>query len=228
MAPDSSARISASLAPVRVWDPYVRLFHWLLVAGILASWISGENGWMDLHYRIGLCVMGLVIFRILWGLVGSRTARFTHFVKGPGAVFSYTKTILKRKPSFTFGHNAGGGAMVVLLLLLVLGQASSGLFNSDDVLFEGPFYEQVPDSVSRLMGFLHGTLFNLLLVLVALHIAVIALYLVWKRENLVRAMVTGRALLPKENGEADFASPFRALIVAVIAAIPPVAIYVLN
>ena len=228
MAPDSSAQSSASLAPVRVWDPYVRLFHWLLVSGIVAAWITGNEGRMDLHYKIGLGVLGLVIFRILWGLVGSRTARFTHFVKGPGAVLRYMKSMLKRKPSFAFGHNAGGGAMVVVLLLVVLVQASSGLFNSDDILFEGPFYAKVPDSVSRLMGFLHGSLFNLLLLLVGLHLAVIALYLVWKRENLVRAMVTGRALLPKENGEADFASPLRALVVAVIAAIPPIAIYVLN
>jgi cytochrome b len=228
MAHDSSVRSAEALTPVRVWDPYVRLFHWLLVTGIVACWISGENGWMDLHYQIGLGVLGLVIFRILWGLVGSRTARFTHFVKGPGAVLGYMRTMFKRKPSFAFGHNAGGGAMVVVLLLVILVQASSGLFNTDDVLFEGPFYGKVSDSLSRLMGFLHGTLFNLLLVLVGLHIAVIALYLLWKRENLVRAMVTGRALLPKSNGEADFASPFRALVVAVIAAIPPIAIYVLN
>jgi cytochrome b len=95
-------------------------------------------------------------------------------------------------------------------------------------MFEGPFYSKVSEGVSRFMGFIHGWMFNLLLVLVILHVAVIALYFFWKRENLVRAMVTGRALLPKQNGEADFASPFRALVVAVVAAVPPVAIYVLN
>jgi cytochrome b len=224
----------ADLAPVRVWDPYVRVFHWLLVLGIAASWLSGENGWMETHYQIGLGVGWLVLFRILWGVVGSRTARFTHFLKGPGAVFAYMKTMFARKPSHAFGHNAGGGLMVLVLLLAVGIQVFSGLFNHDDVLFEGPLYDNVPDWATHLAGFVHGRLFNILLALIALHVLVIAVYYFWKRENLVRAMVTGRALLPlngsgaKGNGEADFASPLRALIVAAIAAVPPIAIYVLN
>lgn len=197
--------------------------------GIVACWISGEYGWMETHYQIGLGVGWLVIFRILWGFVGSRTARFTHFLKGPGAVFAYMKTMFARKPSHAFGHNAGGGLMVLVLLLAVGIQAFSGLFNNDDVLFEGPFYDNVPDWATHLAGFVHGRLFNVLLALIALHVLVIAVYYFWKRENLVRAMVTGRALLPqKGNGEADFASPLRALIVAAIAAVPPIAIYVLN
>jgi cytochrome b len=228
MAPESSAAI-AELAPVRVWDPYVRVFHWLLVIGLAASWITGENEWYETHYQIGLGVGWLVIFRILWGFVGSRTARFTHFLKGPGAVLAYTKTMLARKPSHAFGHNAGGGLMVLVLLLAVGIQAFSGLFNTDDVLFDGPFFDNAPESVTDFAGFVHAWLFNILLALIALHVLVIAMYLFWKRENLVRAMVTGRALLPANgNGEADFASPLRALIVAAIAAVPPIAIYVLN
>jgi cytochrome b len=138
-----------------------------------------------------------------------------------------------RKPSHAYGHNAGGGLMVIVLLLAIGIQAFSGLFNSDDVLFDGPFYDNVSDSVSKFAGFVHGRLFNILLALIALHILVIAMYRIWKRENLVRAMITGRALLPrasgaKGNGEADFASPFRALIVAAIAAVPPILVYVLN
>jgi cytochrome b len=227
MAPDSSAAV-AELAPVRVWDPYVRAFHWLLVIGIAASWFTGENEWMETHYQIGLGVGWLILFRILWGFVGSPTARFTHFIKGPGAVFAYMKTMFARKPSHAFGHNAGGGLMVLVLLLAVGIQAFSGLFNADDVLFEGPFYDNVSESTAKFAGFVHGRLFNILLALIALHVLVIAIYYLWKRENLVRAMVTGRAFLPKGNGEADFASPFRALIVAAIAAVPPILIYVLN
>jgi cytochrome b len=227
MAPESSA-VVAELAPVRVWDPYVRLFHWLLVIGIAASWITGENEWMETHYQVGLCVGWLILFRILWGFVGSPTARFTHFIKGPGAVFAYMKTMFVRKPSHAFGHNAGGGLMVLVLLLAVGVQAFSGLFNADDVLFEGPFYDNVSESTAKFAGFVHGRLFNILLALIALHVLVIAIYFFWKRENLVRAMVTGRVLLPSRNGEADFASPFRALIVAAAAAVPPILIYVLN
>jgi cytochrome b len=227
MAPDSSAAV-AELAPVRVWDPYVRAFHWLLVIGIAASWITGENEWMETHYQVGLGVGWLILFRILWGFVGSPTARFTHFIKGPGAVVAYTKTMFARKPSHAFGHNAGGGLMVLVLLLAVGIQAFSGLFNADDVLFEGPFYDNVSEATAKFAGFVHGRLFNILLALIALHVLVIAIYFFWKRENLVRAMITGRALLPSRNGEADFASPFRALIVAAIAAVPPILIYVLN
>ncbi|MDQ7246726.1 cytochrome b/b6 domain-containing protein [Dongia sedimenti] len=231
MAPDSSTM--ADLAPVRVWDPYVRAFHWLLVIGIVASWITGENEWYETHYQVGLGVGWLVLFRILWGFVGSRTARFTQFIKGPAAVLGYAKTLFARKPSHSFGHNAAGGLMVLVLLLAVGIQSFSGLFNTDDVLFDGPLYDNAPESVTDLAGFVHAWLFNILLALIALHVLVIALYLFWKRENLVRAMVTGRAFLPrpngpKGNGEADFASPLRALIVAAIAAVPPIAVYVLN
>ena len=227
MAPNSSS-VVAELAPVRVWDPYVRVFHWLLVIGIAASWITGEKEWYETHYQIGLGVGWLIIFRILWGFVGSPTARFTHFIKGPGAVFGYMKTMFARKPSHAYGHNAGGGLMVIVLLLAVGIQAFTGLFNTDDVLFDGPLYDNVPESFSKLAGFVHARLFNILLALIVLHVLVIAIYFVWKRENLVRAMVTGRAFLPKGNGEVDFASPFRALIVAAIAAVPPILIYVLN
>jgi cytochrome b len=227
MAPDSSPE----LAPVRVWDPYVRAFHWLLVIGIAGAWVSGENGWMETHYQIGLGIGGLVLFRILWGFVGSATARFAHFIKGPVAVLAYLKTVSARKPSHAFGHNAGGGLMVVVLLLVVGIQAFSGLFNADDVVFEGPFYDNVSEATAKFAGFVHGRMFNILLALIALHVLVIAVYRFWKHENLVRAMVTGRAWLPKAangNGEAAFASPFRALIVAAIAAVPPILVYALN
>ncbi|HVO01441.1 MAG TPA: cytochrome b/b6 domain-containing protein [Candidatus Cybelea sp.] len=234
MANEVASR-SAPVRSVPVWDPYVRLFHWLLVIGMAAAWWTGKSGPMDLHYKLGLIVLFLVIFRLLWGLVGSPTARFAHFLKGPSAVFSYMRTMALPKPSFSFGHNAGGGVMVAVLLIVVLIQDASGLFNTDDVLFEGPFYNAVPESFSRLMGFIHAQFFNLVLVLVALHVAVIALYLVWKRENLVRAMVTGRARLPEPvaraaeaNGETRFASPFRALACAAVAAAVPIAIYYLG
>jgi len=124
--------------------------------------------------------------------------------------------------------------MVLVLLLAVGIQGFAGLFNTDDVLFDGPLYDNAPDWATHLAGVVHARMFNILLALIALHVLVIALYYFWKRENLVRAMVTGRALLPlkgsgaKGNGEADFASPLRALIVAAIAAVPPIAIYVMN
>jgi cytochrome b len=220
---------------IPIWDPFVRLFHWLLVIGIGVSWWSGEYGRMDLHYKSGLTILGLVIFRILWGLFGSPSARFSHFLKGPSAVAAYLRRIMVPKPSHSFGHNAAGGAMVLVLLLAVLVQATSGLFNTDDIVFDGPLYDNVPEWFSDKMGFVHDRLFNVLLALIALHIAVILFYRFWKGENLVAAMITGRARLPrnvaeqaKKNGETRFASPLRAVFLAAIAAATPLAIYWLN
>ncbi|HEY4164221.1 MAG TPA: cytochrome b/b6 domain-containing protein [Dongiaceae bacterium] len=220
---------------IRIWDPFVRLFHWLLVIGIGFCWWSGETGRMDLHYQCGLVVLGLVIFRILWGLLGSPSARFSHFLKGPGAVIAYLRHIMLPKPSHSFGHNAAGGAMVMGLLLAILVQTVSGLFNTDDIVFDGPFYGKVPEWFSDKMGFIHDQLFNPLLALIGLHIAVILFYRLWKRENLVAAMITGRARLPQgvaeraeKNGETRFASPLKAVLLVVIAAAIPAAIYWLN
>jgi cytochrome b len=235
MAPDRKPETVQPSVPVPIWDPFVRLFHWSLVIGIGVAWWSGETGRMDIHYQSGLVVLGLVIFRILWGLFGSPSARFSHFLKGPGAVIGYLRHILRPKPSHSFGHNAAGGAMVMVLLLAIFVQTASGLFNTDDIVFDAPFYGKVPEWFSDKMGVIHEQLFNPLLALIGLHIAVILFYRLWKRENLVAAMITGRARLPqtvaeraRESGETRFASPLKALLLAVIAAAVPAAIYWLD
>jgi cytochrome b len=223
------------LVPVPVWDIWVRLFHWALVVVIAASFITDQVGDLDSHYIAGLAVLGLVIFRILWGLVGSPTARFTHFIRGPRAILAYLKYALGRRPSFSFGHNPAGAAMVAVLLFLLLMQAISGLFNTDDILFEGPLYDNASSAITGFMGSWHARFGNAILALILLHVVVVLLYRLVKGENLVRAMIFGKARLPRpvatavtRSGEAKFASPLKAILCAAIAAAVPLAIHSLN
>lgn len=230
--PTSSA---PELVPVPVWDIWVRLFHWALVVVITASFVTDQVGDLDSHYIAGLGVLGLVIFRLLWGIVGSPTARFASFVKGPGAIVTYARHALRRRPSFSFGHNPAGAVMVIVLLLLLLAQAVSGLFNGDDILFEGPLYDNASGAVTSFMGRWHGLFGDIILILILVHVGVVLLYRLLKSENLLSAMILGKARLPRpvadavnKNGEANFASPLKALICAVIAAAVPLAIHWLN
>lgn len=232
---ESGRTAETDLVPVPVWDIWVRLFHWALVVVIAASFITDQVGDLDSHYIAGLAVLGLVIFRILWGLVGSPTARFTHFIRGPRAILAYLKYALGRRPSFSFGHNPAGAAMVAVLLFLLLMQAVSGLFNTDDILFEGPLYDNASSAVAGFMGSWHARFGNAILALIFIHVVVVLLYRLVKGENLVRAMILGKARLPRpvatavtRNGEAVFASPLKAILCAVIAAAVPLAIHSLN
>src|SRR5262245_5960322 len=118
---------------VRVWDLPVRLFHWTLVVLLAVSYFTGKTGgaWMKLHFWSGYAILALVLFRIVWGFVGSTTARFSDFVKGPKASLIYLGDLLRGHASWVIGHNPLGGAMVVLLLFAVLAQVSAGLFAAD-------------------------------------------------------------------------------------------------
>jgi len=221
------------LVDVPVWDLPVRLFHWLFAVFFAISWIVGQIGERDLHYQSGMVLLGLVIFRLLWGVVGSPTARFRHFVRRPGAAVRYLRHAFKeRLPSHSFGHNAAGGLMVLALVLLVGLQAVSGMSSTDDVLFDGPLYGRWPDWFGSFLEKVHKPLAILLLALALLHILAVVVYRAVKRENLVRAMIVGRARLPRsvaemaqQDGSAKSAPLWRALVCAVIAAAVPLAIH---
>jgi cytochrome b len=215
------------LQRLKVWDPWVRAFHWLLVIGLVLAWYSAEYGFGGLgktwHMRIGTAVLGLIVFRVLWGLVGSQTARFSHFVKGPGTVRGYLKSLRRRDPT-PIGHNPLGGWAVVALLLLAAAQPITGLFASDDILASGYLANDVPPGVQDAIGGLHKDLFWVLLGFVGLHVVVTVAYLPLKRENLIRWMVTGRRPAPASWREPWFASPLRALACVAVAAGVAVAI----
>jgi len=186
----SPAPLEGSPQPgkVRVWDLPTRLFHWLLVALLGFSWWTAEQGELDLHIWSGLAVMALLIFRLLWGAFGSSTARFASFVRGPGAVAGYLAGKWRG-----IGHNPLGGLSVVAILAAVAVQVGLGLFASDeDGLGEGPLARLSSLEASEQATDLHKQFFDVLLVVVVVHVAAIAFYRLRGRD-LLWPMITGRA-----------------------------------
>jgi len=175
---------------VAVWDLPIRLFHWLIVAAIAVSWWSAETRLMNIHRYSGYSLLGLLVFRMYWGIVGSPTARFAHFVRGPGAIARYVREPAAHAAP---GHNPLGGWSVIAMLGLLITQVAIGLFVTDiDGLESGPLSYLVSFEASRALAEAHEIIFNVLLALIALHVAAILFYLFARRQNLIGAMVTGR------------------------------------
>ncbi len=177
-----------------VWDLPLRAFHWLFAASILASWATATAGfnWMQWHIRLGKWMIGLLSFRVIWGFVGPRHARFTSFLSGPRTMWRYAKGLTGRgEPVHTVGHNPLGGVMVIIMLLLVAFQVSTGLFATDDIAWQGPYYPAVSSATAHYLTRLHHLNFNLIWAAIALHVGAIAYYDFIKRQHLVPAMVTG-------------------------------------
>ncbi len=236
MAARKQARTQATRADtartqtVKVWDIWVRAFHWLLVAALVLAWYSGEYGFDELgaktwHMRIGMVVLGLVIFRVLWGFVGSETARFSQFLRGPRAIMDYLRASRRGEPT-PIGHNPIGGWAVVVLLLIAAAQPLTGLFATDDILASGYLADDVPQAIQGAIGGWHKPMFNVLLALAGLHVLAIVAYR-FKGENLTRWMIVGRRPAPIHWRRPRFASPVRALACAAVAAVVAVGIPVI-
>jgi cytochrome b len=212
--------MSKPAAPTsRIWDPTIRLFHWLLVGLIAFSWWSGEQHDMDNHRLSGYAILALLVFRIFWGFAGPRTARFSSFVRGPGAVLAYVKGLGSRKGHLADGHNPLGGWSVIAMLAVIALMVGAGLFASDvDGIESGPLATYISFEQSEAAADLHETVFNGILALVALHVLAVAFYLVWKRQNLVRAMITGRRAVEDGESPAELRwSPVLAVLGVVLA-----------
>lgn len=164
---------------VRVWDPLVRLFHWSLVAAIAVAWIAEEGEW--LHRKAGYVALGLVGFRVVWGLIGPRHARFSDFLRGPFTALRYLMDEITGRARRHIGHNPAGGAMVIALILDVAATGFTGWLSTTDAYFGVDWVSET-----------HEVLANLMLVLIGLHLAGVLLASLRHGENLARAMVTGR------------------------------------
>jgi cytochrome b len=180
---------------IRVWDVPVRLFHWTLVILIATSYFTAKAGgdWMQLHFLSGYAIFTLLLFRIAWGFVGSTTARFSNFVKGPSAAFHHLAELAGTDRPRDVGHNPLGGAMVMVLIFGVLAQVAAGLFSAgtDAATVNGPLAPLIADKwIERATAF-HHLWINVLLVLVGIHVLAAIGYLVWKRQNLIGAMIHG-------------------------------------
>jgi cytochrome b len=183
---------------VPVWDAPTRLFHWLVVVLIAACYVTFRLNWMDWHIWAGEAVLALLLFRLLWGLFGSDTARFSRFLASPAAACRHLAHLHRREPDTGVGHNPAGGWMVIVMIAILLGQTLTGLYENNDIADEGPFTELVPARVADLISDLHKILWNVLLAAIALHLVAIVTYAVVKRQNLLHPMVTGRKRLPEE------------------------------
>ena len=203
-----------TLQTVKVWDLPTRLFHWTLVALMIAQWLTAEeSSTMDWHIWGGYAVLALVLFRLIWGFVGSETARFSDFLRGPGAALAYVRALLRGETPHYLGHNPLGAWSIVAMLVLLLVQAGTGLFANDDILIEGPLYAWVSKGTSDWLTTVHKLNFNLLLLMIAVHLSAVLFYLLVKHENLIHPMLSGLKHLPPElaNPAPRLVSPWRAL-----------------
>ncbi len=180
---------------IRLWDLPTRLFHWGLVGGVIGAVATAKIGGnlMLWHGRIGLALLGLLVFRLAWGFVGSTYARFAHFVRGPAAIAAYLKGRWHG-----VGHNPLGALSVIALLTLLFAQVTTGLFANDDIAFNAPLYPLVSKAMSDALTGWHHRGEIALYVLVGLHLAAIVFYAVVRKQRLVPAMVTGRQAVHTE------------------------------
>jgi cytochrome b len=163
-----------------IWDWPIRLFHWLLVLCFAGAWLTAESErWRLAHITLGYTMIGLVAFRLLWGLVGTRHARFASFVRGPAAVLSYARSLFKLQPEHYAGHNPAGGLMVVVLLAVIFITVGTG-------------YLAYNDMASEWAEELHETTAGVMLAIVILHVVGVTASSFLHRENLIGAMITGR------------------------------------
>jgi cytochrome b len=177
---------------VKVWDPFVRIFHWGLALAVLGSFLTSEKDRLvHLHARIGLVVLGLVMARVAWGFVGSPAARFSSFVRGPRAVLEYAREMVRGRPSLHRSHNPMGGAMVVALLAVLLGLAATGALSYAGPEFGGPLAGHLARRSAHDLKEVHEALTGALLALIAVHVAGVAVSSFLERQNLVKGMVTG-------------------------------------
>jgi cytochrome b len=188
-----------------VWDLPLRAVHWLIALAVAGCWATHYAGveWFAWHRRLGYAVLVLVAFRIAWGFLGTRHARFASFLRGPRAILGYLRG---RAPSPPVGHNPLGALAVVAMLAVLLAQAMTGLYSNDEIMNAGPFYGWVDPGLSNRITGLHRLNSDLMLVLIGLHVAAVAWYVAVRRQPLLRAMITGTkppALVPPDQAIAD-------------------------
>ncbi|MDB5978753.1 MAG: cytochrome [Nevskia sp.] len=191
---ENAADASGATEHRQVWDLPVRLFHWSLVTAFIASYVTNKLGvaYFKYHVWCGYTVIVLISFRILWGIVGTRHARFRNFVRGPAATGRYLLNLVRGGEQRYPGHNPLGALMVLSLLLTLLVQALTGLFANDEIVNTGPLYGYVSNERSLWLTSLHRLLFDWIFAAVVIHVLAVLAHHIARKERLVRAMLTGR------------------------------------
>jgi cytochrome b len=189
------------LREVKLWDPLLRGFHWLLAFFVTAAWLLGNYGptSMTLHFWCGYAVTFLLAFRLIWGFVGPEPARFSSFLRGPKAISDYMRHMFLREPSYWPGHNPLGALAVIAMLAALAAQVLTGMMSeSENFIDAGPLASSVSSATRKAAKGYHEFGANLILALVLLHVGVILFYRFWKRENLIKSMVDGRKLVRRD------------------------------
>ena len=192
----NSSSASSPMHTVRIWDLPTRVFHWALALCIVGLFITANIGGnaMIWHFRIGLTVLALLLFRLVWGLVGGRWSRFAAFIYSPRSIINYLKR--RGKPEHSVGHTPAGAGSVFALLAVLLAQVSTGLISDDEIASAGPLVRFVSSAASNLATNYHKNIGSwIILGLVILHVAAIVFYL-WRKQNLVKPMLHGNKQLP--------------------------------
>lgn len=218
MASGHTATREQRARDVRVWDLPTRLFHWTLALLVAVAVVSAKMDALSVHMFVGETILALVLFRLVWGIVGSQTARFSDFIKGPRAILAYiAQSKTPGATPVTLGHNPLGGLMVVVLLLVLGAQAGSGLFTSDDIVVDGPLVPLAAGATVKALSTLHRLLSDGILILVGLHVAAVLAYLLVKKDNLIRPMITGRKSVAHPASDPRRVSPMLALAILLAA-----------
>ncbi|MFA7310552.1 MAG: cytochrome b/b6 domain-containing protein [Shewanella sp.] len=208
---------------IKVWDLPTRIFHWGMVCLLALLWWSADAGEMQWHQIFAYSLLILIGFRILWGLIGSDTARFSHFVHHPKVVLDYLRSIRTKGMSVVLGHNPIGGYMVIALIGIISLQLVTGLFATDDIFTEGQLYSYVSSDTSGFLTWLHKTNFNLILLLSAIHVLAVIIHAM-KGDKLVGAMISGYKKVSKvafsssAKSELRFKSEWLALVLFTVCA----------
>lgn len=179
---------------IRIWDPALRVFHWLLAGLVIANWLLGQFGpnIMTLHFWLGYTIIALLVFRVIWGFVGPESARFSSLFHTPHAVLGYLRNLGTRQPSHWPGHNPLGALAVIAMLLALCWQVGTGLITDpEDFVNVGPLAGVVGSDIATKADAWHALGANIILVLVLLHVAAVLFYRAWKNEDLIRPMLTG-------------------------------------
>jgi cytochrome b len=205
---------------IRIWDLPTRLFHWLLALCVLGLIASAKLGLMDWHFRLGYAMLTLLLFRLLWGLLGGRWSRFSSFLYAPGSLWRYLRG--QGEPAHAIGHSPTGALSVFALLIVLLAQVATGLVSDDEIASAGPLTHLVPGAWVSLSSWYHRAVGQWVLIgLVGLHIAAVLWYLWGREQNLILPMVSGDKLLPEavEAARDDVRSRLLALVLLLLCAL---------
>ena len=202
-----------------IWDIPTRIFHWALAISILGSWYTMEISYdITKHKYCGYAILTLLLFRFVWGVFGTKYARFRNFIFAPRETLSYAKNFFSKNGKRYAGHNPLGAIAVFVMMLLILIQVVTGLFSSDNDYYEfGPFYFWIPENISYELTSLHFQNFDFLKIMIGVHIVAVFLYLILKKNNLITPMFTGnKNSLPKEQEPISHSKKGLALVIMAI------------